>query len=165
MEPCANEVSGLLKGGNLFLFQGSGTNPLFPGFGTHTHHCSISHRSCETQMPTPSLPSPADHPDPPGKEQGCLGVSGRFCPVTAPEHGVQQNKSPLVSRPWPGPTKGLGDAPAPSMGTGEPMVGTSPEWLWKQHSTQGVLVKRDNKELLWLFHRVFHQRKPARLKE
>lgn len=92
-------------------------------------------------------------------------MSGRFCPVTAPEHGVQQNKSPLVSRPWPGPTKGLRDAPAPSMGTGELMVDTSPEWLWKQHSTQGVLVKRDNKELLWLFHRVFHQRKPARLNE
>lgn len=43
--------------------------------------------------------------------------------------------------------------------------GQSPRWLWKQHSTQGVLLKRDNKELQWLFHRVFPQRKPARLNE
>lgn len=86
-----------------------------------------------------------------------------YCALTAPEHGVQQNKSPFVSRPSPGPTKGLGDAPAALVGTGEPMVGTAPHWLWRQHSTQGVLGKRDNNELLWLFLRVFPQRKPARL--
>lgn len=51
------------------------------------------------------------------------------------------------------------------MGTGKGMVGSSPPWLWKQHSTQGALLKRNSKELLWLFHRVFPQRKPARLNE
>lgn len=100
MEPCANEVSGLLKGGifsysrvaTLRLSAAFGKQLLLPGgFGAHTHHCSISHRSCETQVPPP--PSPADHPDPSGKEQGCLGVSG-CCAVTAPE------QCPAEQRPF-----------------------------------------------------------------
>lgn len=84
------------------------------------------------------------------------------CCAEQPQSRVSSRTKALLC---PGPTKGLGDAPASPMGTGEPMVGTSSHWLWKQHSTQGVLVKRDNKELLWLFHRVFPQKKPARLNE
>lgn len=136
--------------------------PAAGGFGTHTHHSSISQRPHETQVPPPSAPSPAEHPDPPGKEQGCL-VCQEGLVQQHPQSSVQQSKGP--GWPWPGPTQGLGDAPASPTGTGQPMVGTSPCWLWEQHGTQGDLVNRDSKELLWLYHRVFPQRKPARLNE
>lgn len=152
MEPCANEVSGLLTGGILFLFQGSNTQAL---------SCFREPTPCSQEVlghtPTnaASLPGPVklrchpffsppdDHPDPPGKvcsrvwSRDASACWERCCAVTAPEHGVQQNEGPFVSRPWPGLTKGLGDAPAAPTGTGELMVGTTPHWLWKQQSTQG----------------------------